>query len=513
MKLLYILFVFLSISYLTNAQVPANDNCANAITLTFVGTTATAAGTNVNATVDLTNSGCNTSARNVWYKFVAIGHDYTLNISAGTIQYPTVSLIEFPTSCVNTGGIELNCNSYSYGTSSFSSASISGTCKLSQGKTYYIMVDRDYNYGTWGTFNLTLTNTTPQTISGDDINLANSISTCGQTFNGSTIGATNCGDCRGYNFGGGVYAYDNLDCNTSTDPYGYGYGGDVNFTIENSSWYQFCNVLAGTYTVQLVNAGSCTGVNGIQIAIFTGSPTNLTPIAGGSSGMNILSGSTWNSGALSFTAGQCVYVLVDGYGGTNCNYTLKLIPASACTILASEVIDFNGNLTNKNSVLLSWRVATEDKIKKYNIYKSSDGINYQSIGMVHSMNLQNAYYKFEDHEIEKGIIYYKLGIGEIDGTEKTFDNIVVLNFNKLELFSFDPNPVNDKLIIQTPKDVEHINYIEIFNSNGLKIKHLENINVINQNIQIETSEFSSGLYSIQIYDGDNIVKKKIIISN
>lgn len=477
---------------------PPNDNCANAISLTFTGNTATVAATTANATYDF-DFGCNGwgNPRNIWYKFVAIGHDYVITVTPGTLTYAAWAIYTMPTACTANGYL-MDCRAS--GTSG-GIASQTRTCYLSRGRTYYIWVGDDH--GSMGTFTLSVTNTSPGTTSGDDIYFANSINSCGSSFNGSTVGATNCGDANSLGA--------DLDNNTTTDPFGWGDGSDVNFTVENSSWYSFCNAVAGTYTINFSNTGSCTGSNGLQIAIFTGSPTNLTLKAGGANGMNILSGASWSSGTLNFSAGQCVYVLVDGYGGTNCNYALNVIPASTCAILPVEIIDFNVSLTDQNTAMLNWRVGSEENIKKYKVQQSTDGINFTTIGEVISHNTFNSQYYFEDKELEKGITYYRLISVEDDYTEKIYPSILALNFEKTNLFLLSPNPVTDELFIEVSEDKEIVSKIELFNSNGVKMKTFDRLTINEAKIRIETGDLQSGMYFIQIECNGIINSQKFII--
>ena len=71
---------------------PANNACANAISLGTVSTTTTTTGTNAAATSDQTAPSCFSWSKNVWYKFTvpAGGGSYNVAINANALTNPDV---------------------------------------------------------------------------------------------------------------------------------------------------------------------------------------------------------------------------------------------------------------------------------------------------------------------------------------------------------------------------------------------------------------------------------------
>ncbi|HXB40772.1 MAG TPA: hypothetical protein VNZ49_09535, partial [Bacteroidia bacterium] len=126
---------------------PVNNSCASATTLGSVSTTTTTTGTLVNATADKAST-CHSPTHNVWYTFVvpAGGGSYSVSMTAITMTYPTVTV--YSGTCASL--TQLAC---SFGSSTLSTVSV--PC-LSAG-TYYINCDEDF--GTTGTFSITVTQT------------------------------------------------------------------------------------------------------------------------------------------------------------------------------------------------------------------------------------------------------------------------------------------------------------------------------------------------------------------
>src|ERR1700748_2017116 len=89
---------------------PANNACANAISLGTVSTTTTTTGTNAAATSDQTAPSCFSWSKNVWYKFTvpAGGGSYNVAINANALTNPDV--VVFSGTCGSF--TEIGCNSY-----------------------------------------------------------------------------------------------------------------------------------------------------------------------------------------------------------------------------------------------------------------------------------------------------------------------------------------------------------------------------------------------------------------
>jgi hypothetical protein len=87
--------------------------------------------------------------------------------------------------------------------------------------------------------------------------------------------------------------------------------------------------------------------------------------------------------------------------------------------------------------------------------------------------------------------YYRLKQTDFDGKSETFKPLLSTCFNTKETTYF-PNPVKDKMQINTSNDFTHAT---IFSIDGKRIKESE---ISSSNNQIDLSDFSSGMYFIQL---------------
>lgn len=102
-----------------------------------------------------------------------------------------------------------------------------------------------------------------------------------------------------------------------TAPFGQGYGGPSPVQIDNNSWLQF--TASATTATLFVQVNHCSNGNGMQMQIFSG--TNCTNFAAVSTFLE-----TTNSQSITATGlipGNTYYIVVDGFAGDICSYTIS----------------------------------------------------------------------------------------------------------------------------------------------------------------------------------------------
>jgi hypothetical protein len=94
-------------------------------------------------------------------------------------------------------------------------------------------------------------------------------------------------------------------------------------------------------------------------------------------------------------------------------------------VLPVILSDFTGVLRNQNAIL-SWNTGTEQGLKNFEIEKSADGSNFQTIGIV-NVNTQNSFfhsYSYSDADLSENN-YYRLKMNDISGSYKLSDVVLV----------------------------------------------------------------------------------------
>jgi hypothetical protein len=153
-------------------------------------------------------------------------------------------------------------------------------------------------------------------------------------------------------------------------------------------------------------------------------------ITSGQGTLSTLSGTTNSSGQLldnlsTTKVGTMTITSVAGFGGVTAasNYT-------GITTLPILISDFTGQAQNTQTVL-SWDITSVDNGKDIVILRSSDGINFDSIGVVNvdgQVSLLGQH-TFDDQSPLPGKNYYRLHLVNTDGTS-SFSTIVGVTFGQ-----------------------------------------------------------------------------------
>jgi hypothetical protein len=180
-------------------------------------------------------------------------------------------------------------------------------------------------------------------------------------------------------------------------------------------------------------------------------------------------------------------------GGTG---AVVLIPTN---LLPVEWLYFNGHnqgLTNK----LFWATATEENSDFFEVQRSADGFTFETIGTVQAaLNSNEArQYTFTDVNPIIGLNYYRIKLNNKDASSEMTE-IIVIEVNKNnEVFSFYPNPADDKINYQFESSSEDDVMIEVIDVLGRTVLSKTTKAVSGNNIQsLSLSELLPGNYTIR----------------
>jgi hypothetical protein len=289
---------------------------------------------------------------------------------------------------------------------------------LNPGETYYIMVDAyEGASATSGTFSIQVTDPGGGLVrpTNDNCTGAIDISTIGcSLFKGTNVNATSL-------------------CNT-----------DLVFpgaTTENSVWYIYTASVTGPHTIQYKYATGthCAGVGsqpGIQFALYTSSDNTCNGSFTNIPGATVSTGTTNGSVTINLTAGQKYYILIDGYGGNECDYQFEVYNGQTCCTanlgttegtdkvlcfgddvtfgVSADPIDFGSN-TQSNPVI-GWQLSTTQPIVTNPFNPANSGKPYYvgNIDIITPGSIINNVYR----DVQGN--YPVITSGTFDGTQSTF---------------------------------------------------------------------------------------------
>ncbi len=152
-------------------------------------------------------------------------------------------------------------------------------------------------------------------------------------------------------------------------------------------------------------------------------------------------------------------------------------------------MNFTGAIKEK-TIQLNWSVASQLNNKGFDIQRSSNGNNFQSIGFVNATSVTN--YSFTDNAPLANINYYRLRQIDHNG-DATYSNTIAIKSNSKNQFTIFPNPVKDYFIVQaaTTKNIQY----HIVNANGQIITR----GITNNGKQIDVSQLPKGTYALQLF--------------
>ena len=178
--------------------------------------------------------------------------------------------------------------------------------------------------------------------------------------------------------------------------------------------------------------------------------------------------------------------------------------------LPIELLYFAAKVEEK-TVVLDWQTLAELNNKEFVIWKSIDGLKFNSIGSVPGSGSvsTNRKYRYVDANLAEGLSYYRISQVDFNGKE-TFYSIATVSSESFHLVNSYPNPVQDDLIIQlssvglTPIQVDICNVVgQVLVKRQFRIVQGEN------KLSIPTNSFNNGVYFFRISmpNGEFILKK------
>lgn len=188
-------------------------------------------------------------------------------------------------------------------------------------------------------------------------------------------------------------------------------------------------------------------------------------------------------------------------GGTNLN------GCSFSTTMPVDLMWFDAKEIAKNTVRISWEVASESDNEGFEVERSMDGISFESIGFIKGRGdaTDPLEYYLDDQNVSKGqVYYYRLKQIDFDGKFEHF-NIVSLTLkgDKTVLGNFYPNPSSSSsttIDIYAVADQEWS--IEAFDVSGkLVLKSMYQIVEGKNQVELNISNLGTGFYFIKFENG------------
>lgn len=180
-----------------------------------------------------------------------------------------------------------------------------------------------------------------------------------------------------------------------------------------------------------------------------------------------------------------------------------LILEYAATVLSVEYTEPIRAFPVKSGIQVEWATATESNCDRFEVERSSNGINFAKISTIQATGNAATYhlYKTTDANPMNGLNYYR--IKQVDADEKSsYSKVIAATHHAIEILVY-PNPASESVCFETTMPIERV---AILNLVGHHIKTIES-----PRAGIPIADLPQGVYYLQFLDSDNrIVVKKVI---
>ena len=238
---------------------------------------------------------------------------------------------------------------------------------------------------------------------------------------------------------------------------------------------------------------------------------------------------TPNGNIISSPVGPSIYIdqpgtyIVTQYLQAGCSVyasdTIQVMPGTNCQVLAQNLVDFHGELGNNDMVRLDWKVLNNDQVHFFEIERSQDGINFESIDRVNTRTSESteASYSYQDDasNIYSKYVFYRVKLVDVN-SQVTYSNIVNVRLpsavGKTKV-SILPNPVRDVMQLQVLARTSKAIRIEFFDQSG----RLVSSNKFDQKGRTiitldDLANKPRGIYFALVYIDEEIFRQKIILA-
>jgi len=183
---------------------------------------------------------------------------------------------------------------------------------------------------------------------------------------------------------------------------------------------------------------------------------------------------------------------------TNTSFIQCTAPVIQQTVTPIKLTSFTGRLVTDNSVNLDWASAMEFNSYKYEVQRSADGRNFETVGTIDASGNSNTpvKYNFTDKVPLAGAYFYRLKQVDVDNFTE-YSKVVYINSKKGAgiITRVFPNPFTSEiqLIGATSADMTPGN-IKVFNITG----QLVNFRIVGANAIAIDDSSPKGLYIIKV---------------
>ncbi len=198
-------------------------------------------------------------------------------------------------------------------------------------------------------------------------------------------------------------------------------------------------------------------------------------------------------------------------GGSLNAWGLKICLASGS--LPVTWLDFTARRNGEKAVLVQWTTASEVNNKLFEVQRSIDGINFETIGSINAGTSPSGVqqYLFNDMKPFAGINYYRLKQVDVDGRSAFSSIAKVMMPNDKMLYSINPNPATTKATFVALSEMKKAN-IKLIDVSGKTVYNISRTVIsAGESIDFPVSGFAKGYYLVVIESANGRFTEKLVV--
>lgn len=282
-------------------------------------------------------------------------------------------------------------------------------------------------------------------------------------------------------------------------------------TAQSAVYFKYHMITDGNKTAPVNSYSIKINIDGGSTKICSGGAISTAVPAAGSGGADYFFSISGISIPQNKNFDIALTLTIGNATGTTNNILLSAFQSNANLAPAGATlpVKFSGiNVSSDaNGAKLTWNVATELNVSTYEVQRSSDGINFKSIGNVAASGKSS--YSFVDTKTLSGKVFYRVKSIDIDDLY-LYSPVVTLNAGNgsIVLKAF-PLPAQNQITLQHPS-ANNTTKITLNTEDGRMVKSIVPSSGAVQTT-IDLSTLKLGLYLLRFDDGTgNIETLKII---
>lgn len=267
---------------------------------------------------------------------------------------------------------------------------------------------------------------------------------------------------------------------------------------------EFCDYGIGEYTVTFMPTGGYPSYNPSDpLAVYTLVGDFLGDLMPGVSGTILFQEEGFHSYQLS--------ILDDGFG---CGIFEVISEEFECTKTAIELLRFTGENTASGN-LLNWTTATEENNDYFTLEYSTNGNQFTTLATLEGAGTTTVAtnYQYVHKDPACGTAYYRLHWTDFNGVTETSQTIAVqADSESVGTIDIAPVPTQDRVNLSFATQANVGATLQVFDVTG-RLMRSEQVGTTDEckvNYQLNMATFTTGMYFIQIVNGEQMLTGKIV---